>query len=35
MSERDIRVVENITRTGISFEDLCDYLYSFRMRILR
>ena len=29
MSERDIRVVENLTRTGISFEDLCNSFVQF------
>ena len=29
MSERDIRAVENMTRTGICLEDLCDAFIQF------
>ena len=29
MSERDIRAVENMTRTGMCFEDLCDAFIQF------
>ena len=29
MSERDVRAVENMTRTGICFDDLCDAFKQF------
>ena len=29
MSERDVRVIETMTRTGICFDDLCDALIQF------
>ena len=30
MSERDVRVVENMTRTGICFDDLCEAFAQFQ-----
>ncbi len=29
MSERDVRAVESMTRTGICFDDLCDVFKQF------